>query len=68
MVQATASANTTFAEVLYTFGGVDFDFNKTFGTSGTTLFPLLPGTIEVRIGNINQSNPNNVTATITHYY
>jgi hypothetical protein len=68
VVQATASANTTFAEVLYTFGGVDFDFNKTLGTSGTTLFPLLPGTIEIRIGNIDQSNPNNVTATITHFY
>ncbi len=68
VVQATASANTTFAEVLYTFGGVDLDFNQTIGTTGTALFPLLPGTIEIRMGNINQSDPNNVTATITHYY
>ena len=68
VVQATASANTTYAEVLYTFGDINMDFNQTIGTSGTALFPLLPGTVEVRIGNINQSNTNNVTATITHYY
>jgi predicted PurR-regulated permease PerM len=68
VVQATASANTTYAEVLYTFGDINMDFNQTIGTSGTALFPLLPGTVEVRMGNINQSNTNNVTATITHYY
>ena len=44
------------------------DFNQTIGTSGTALFPLLPGTVEIRMGNINQSDANNVTATITHYY
>lgn len=68
LVQATASANTTFAQILYSFGGIDLDFNQTIGTSGTALFPLLPGEIEIRMGNINQPNTNNVTATITHYY
>jgi hypothetical protein len=68
VVQATASASTTYAEVLYTFGGINMDFNQTIGTSGTALFPLLPGTVEVRMGNTNQSDANNVTATITHYY
>ncbi len=68
VVRATASANTTYAEVLYTFGGIDMDFNQTVGTSGTALFPLLPGTVEVRVGNINQSDANNVNATITYYY
>ena len=68
VVQATATANTTYAQVLYTYGGIDLDFNQTIGTSGTALFPLLPGTVEMRIGNINQSDVNNVTATITHYY
>lgn len=68
VVQATATANTTYAQVLYTFGGIDFDLNQTIGTSGTALFPLLPGSIQIRMGNINQSDANNVTATITHYY
>ena len=68
VVQATATASTTYAQVLYTYGGIDMDFNQTIGTSGTALFPLLPGTVELRIGSINQSDSNNVTATITHYY
>ncbi len=68
VVQATATADTTYAQIFYTFGGIDLDFNQTIGTAGTALFPILPGTIEIRMGNINQSNPNNVTATITHYY
>ena len=68
VVQATATASTTYAQVLYTYGGIDMNFNQTIGTSGTALFPLLPGTVELRIGNLNQSDSNNVTATITHYY
>jgi len=68
VVQASATANTTYAQVLYTFGGINLDFNQTIGTSGTALFPLLPGSVEIRMGNINQSDANNVTATITHYY
>ena len=68
VVQATANANTTFAEAVYSFGGIDFDFNQTIGESGTTLFPVLPGSVEIKIGNVNQNNSNNVTATITHYY
>jgi hypothetical protein len=68
VVQATASANSTYAEVLYTFAGINLNFNQTVGTTGTSLFPLLPGIVEVRMGNINQSSVNNVTAKITHYY
>jgi hypothetical protein len=68
VVQATASANTTFAEAVYSFGGIDFDFNQTIGASGTALFPVLPGSVEIKIGNVNQNDSNNVTATITHYY
>jgi hypothetical protein len=68
VVQATASANSTYAEVLYTFAGINLNFNQTVGTTGTALFPLLPGIVEVRMGNINQSSVNNVTAKITHYY
>ena len=68
VVRATASASTTYAEVLYTFGGINMDFNQTIGTSGTAFFALLPGTVELRIGNINQFDVNNVTATIKYYY
>jgi hypothetical protein len=68
VVQATASANTTYAQATYSHSGYNFDYNQTLGTSGTVAFPVLPGAVEIRIGNINQTNSNSVTATVTYYY
>jgi hypothetical protein len=68
VVQATATANTTYAQALYTFSGANFNFNQTIGTSGTAIFPVLPGTVEINIGNTNQTTTNTVTATATYYY
>jgi hypothetical protein len=68
VVQATASANTTYAEVIYSYGETNFDYNQTLGTSGTALFPVLPGTVVVKIGNTNQTATNSITATATYIY
>ena len=65
-VQATAS--TTYAEIQYSFGGTSFDYNQTVGTSGTATFAVLPGTVQIIIGNTNQTSTNSVTATATYYY
>ena len=68
VVQATATANTTYAEAIYSFSGVNFDLNQTIGTSGTAIFPVLPGPVQINIGNINQSDTNTITVTATYYY
>jgi predicted PurR-regulated permease PerM len=68
VVQATANANTTYAEAIYSFSGVNFDLNQTLGTSGTAIFPILPGPVQINIGNINQSDTNTITVTATYYY
>ena len=68
VVQASASANTTFAEVNYIYSESNFNYNQTLGTSGSVLFPVLPGAVTVKIGNINQTVANNVTATVTYIY
>ncbi len=68
IVQATATANTTYAEVIYSYGGFNFDYNQTLGTSGTAAFPVLPGTLIINIGNINQTVANTVTVSATYYY
>lgn len=68
VIQATSTANTTYAEVLFTFGDATFDYNKTLGTSGTAVFPVLPSTVEIRIGNLMQADTNNATVTATYYY
>ncbi len=68
VVQATATANTTYAEAIYSFSGANFDLNQTIGTSGTALFPVLPGPVQINIGNINQNDTNTITVTATYYY
>jgi flagellar basal body-associated protein FliL len=68
VVQATATANTTYAQVLYSYAGANFEYNQTIGTSGNAIFPVLPGTLIINIGNINQTTSNTVTATATYYY
>jgi len=68
IVQATATANTTYAEVFYSYTGVNFDYNQTIGTSGSAVFPVLPGIVQVIVGNINQNNSNNLTITATYFY
>jgi hypothetical protein len=67
-VQASANSTTTYAQAIYSYSGVNFDLNQTIGTSGTALFPVLPGPVEINIGNINQTVANTVTVTVTYYY
>ena len=67
-IQATASANTTFVEVDYNYGGSYFAYNKTIGVSGTAMFPVLPGELQIIVGNINQIDQNNATVTASYFY
>ncbi len=68
VVQASATADTTYAEAIYSFSGVNFDLNQTTGTSGIAIFPVLPGPVQINIGNINQNDTNTITVTATYYY
>ena len=69
VVQVTATANTTYAQVLYTYSTYNFNFTQTIGSSGTAAFPILPSAaVQVIIGNVNQTAANNVTATATYYF
>ena len=67
IVQATSASNTTYAQMLYSSYGVNFNQTVTLGTQGTAVFPVLPGTVEIGIGNLDQSSEA-VTATIVYYY
>ena len=67
VVQATSTTNSTYVETLYSSYGVNFDQNVTIGTSGTAVFPVLPCTAEVRIGNLDQTSAD-VTVTVSYYY
>jgi uncharacterized protein YoxC len=68
LVTATSNADTTYAQVTYTFSDTDFNFNQTIGTSGTAVFPVLPTAQDtkliVSIGNA-QTDLTNVTTTVS---
>ena len=68
VVEATASANTTFAEVYYSYAGSDFGYSKTIGTLGSAVFPVLPGILQINIGNLDQTDQNTATVTVTYFY
>jgi hypothetical protein len=67
-IHGDASANTTFVEVSYNYAGSIFDYNQTIGTSGTAVFPVLPGTLFINVGNTNQTTANTATVSATYYY
>jgi hypothetical protein len=68
VVQASANATSTYAQAIYTYSGYNFNLNQTIGTSGTAIFAVLPGAVEINLGNMNETSANTVTATVTYYY
>jgi len=68
VVQTTANLTSTFAQVMYTFGNYNFDYNQTLGANGTAAFPILPGDVLLVIGNLDGQDSNAVNATATYYF
>jgi hypothetical protein len=67
-VAVQSSSNTTYVEVIYSLYGIDYDNSVTVGTSGTAAFPVLPGLIDIRVGNTETVDSVNATITATYYY
>lgn len=67
VIEVTATSNTTYIQAVYTCGDLDYNQTITVGTSGTSIFPILPGDLTLIIGNID-SESNNATVTFTYYY
>ena len=69
-VTAQSTSDTTYVQMLYNNYGVNFDYNVTVGTSGTAYFPVLPGEIEIRIGNTDAYIGDfiNATTVAAYYY
>ncbi len=65
-VAVESSSDTTYAQVAYSAFGVNYNNTVAVGTAGTAVFPVLPGTIVVSVGNIEPVG--NVTGTISATY
>lgn len=66
VVKATSNSTAAYAEVKYSAYGVNYNQNVTVGKSGTAVFPVLPATIDVKIG--APYAIVNATVTVTYYY
>lgn len=68
IISEEATSNTTYVYVQCEFGQYIWAHNQTIGNAGTIVCPVLPGTLTVKIGNLDTANMNTVNATITYYY
>lgn len=68
--QVESTSSTTYAKVVYSLSsyGANFDYNATVGVDGTAVFPVLPGQLNIGIGNTQTVNPVNATVTVVYYY
>jgi type II secretory pathway pseudopilin PulG len=70
-IQAETTSDTTYLQVSYTYGNVDFDQTFNIGNQGTVYFPVLPGTITITLGNTEtniDTETIDTTVTITYIY
>jgi cell division protein FtsB len=69
-VSVQSTSNTTYVQALYSSFKVNYNNNVTVGLAGTAYFPVLPGTLEIRMGNTDayQSDFINATATAIYYF
>jgi hypothetical protein len=66
-VKYSSTANTS-VQVMYFSQGVDYANAVSVGTSGTAVFPVLPGTITVMVGNTNLLDSAVEIVTIMYCY
>ena len=67
LIEATSNVTSNYAQVHNVFGSTyALAYNQTLGMSGTVVFAVLPGTLEIVIGNVNQAAAVNATA-VYHY-
>ena len=64
----SSSTTATYIEVKYNSFGVIYDTKYYVGTTGYAPFPILPGNVELRVGNTNLVNGATETLTAIYCY
>ena len=67
-VSVKSTSNTTYVQLLYSSYGVNYDHNVTVTTSGTAYFPVLPGEVDIRVGNTDPYTGDMINATVSAIY
>jgi predicted PurR-regulated permease PerM len=64
----SSTTTNTYVEVVWNYNGINYDQSITVGASGSAAFPVLPTTVQVRVGNTNIFNGATETASIVYVY
>ncbi|MCL1971277.1 MAG: hypothetical protein FWF66_07495 [Candidatus Bathyarchaeota archaeon] len=64
-IKAESTSNTTYLQTSYKHSNLNFNQTITVGTNGTAYFPILPGTIEILMGNTD-TKTSQVTITLNY--
>jgi uncharacterized coiled-coil protein SlyX len=69
-VAVQSSSNTTYVRLRYYYasGLINYDQNVTLAESGSAYFPVLPGSVEIIIGNTDADTGDSVNGTVTAIY
>jgi len=68
VVVYSSTTSNTGVRVIYSSHGASYDNQIGVGTGGTAVFPILPASIHIRVGNSNWLNGATETVTVTYYY
>jgi hypothetical protein len=66
VINVESNSTTTYAQVIYNSVGVNFNQKITVGENGSASFPVLPGEIEILVG--NEESINSVSGIVTANY
>jgi hypothetical protein len=69
-VTTQSSSNTTYVQLRYYYasGLISYDQNVTLAESGSAYFPVLPGNLEITVGNTDTDTGDSVTGTVAVIY
>jgi len=67
-VSVESTSSTTYVQLLYSYSEVNYNHNVTVATNGVAYFPVLPGPVEIRIGNTDVYTGDLLNATVTAVY
>ncbi|MCX8152879.1 MAG: hypothetical protein N3E52_00415 [Candidatus Bathyarchaeota archaeon] len=67
-IAVESNSTTTYVRIIYYYKEVKYDQNVTVGTNGATAFPVLPGPIQIILGNTERGDTVTATLTARYYY
>lgn len=67
LVYVQSSSNTTYVELSYVYHEVNYHSIVRVGNNGTAAFPILPATVEIKVGNLDAASADTSIMAVYFY-